>query len=589
MFSEDINKIQRKSITKRFWTYINSKRKDTSGISVLRDSNGNEITDATQKANILNEQYNSVFTDEDPTLPTLGPCQIPAMPNITINTNGINKLLTGLNPAKASGPDLIPTRVLKECSDIISPYLQIIFQQSIDAGTAPSDWKHANVSAIYKKGRRDEAVNYRPVSLTSVPCKIMEHIIFHHVMDHFDLHNILANHQHGFRAKHSCETQLVNTIEQIARALDNNKQTDLLVLDFSKAFDTVAHERLLLKLNHYGIRGNNLSWFRSWLVGRSQQVVLDGESSTRTPVKSGVPQGTVLGPLCFLVYINDMGSDLSTTTSLKLFADDSLLFMSVENQQDALTLQDDLDKLVSWANTWQMKFHPSKCYVLSIHRRKSPITHKYTMLGEELKSVTHIPYLGIEITNNLNWTTHIQTVVSKSNKVLGFLRRNLHQCPENIKAQAYKSLVRPNLEYASAAWDPYRQKDINMLEQVQRRAARFVTKCHSREPGCVTQALQHLQWESLQSRREASRLSLFYKGTHNLAAITIPTYFSPQTNTNTRQFHPSKFIQPAARTDGYKFSYFPRTIVKWNTLPSDILDSDSLSSFKSSVSKQLNN
>ena len=267
-------------ITKRFWRYIKAKRKDQSGIPVLR-ANGKDITDPEEKANILNDHYESVFTTESPTLPNLDTSDIPDMPNIIIDIDGVTKLLQGVNPSKASGPDMLPTRVLKTAALVIAPFLSLIFQQSIDTGTIPNDWKHANMTAIYKKGLRTEAANYRPISLTSIPCKLLEHIIFHQIMSHLDNYNILVDYQHGFRKGRSCETQLINAIEDLARSLNNRNQTDMLILDFSKAFDTVAHNRLLLKLNYYGIRGTNLTWIQSWLTNRTQQVLQEGKTAVK--------------------------------------------------------------------------------------------------------------------------------------------------------------------------------------------------------------------------------------------------------------------------------------------------------------------
>ena len=268
--------------------------------------------------------------------------------------------------------------------------------------------------------------------------------MFRHIMTHLDAHNVLEDHQHGFRSNRSCKTQLIITIEHLARSMNYRDQTDLFILDFSKAFDTVAHKRLLMKLDYYGIRGNHLNWMRSWLLNRTQQVVLEGEHSEKSNVKSGVPQGTVLGPVCFLLYINDIGNNISS--NLKLFADDTLLYGLIHNANDALHLQRDLDSLVTWAQEWQMNFNPSKCYVLRIYRIENPIIHQYTMLGQTLRAVDHQPYLGITISETLNWKTHALEVKNKANKTLGCIKRNLHSCPERFKAQAYTSLVRPILE-----------------------------------------------------------------------------------------------------------------------------------------------
>ena len=203
-------------IIKLFWQYIKAKRRDSAGIAILK-SHGKEFTKPKKKADILNEQYDSVFTLEDPVLPQLPDSPYPDMPNIHIDNNGVIKLLSGLNPSKANGPDLLPTCVLKEEATEIAPYLSFVFQQSINTGEVPPDWKHANVVAIFKKGSRSEAANYRPVFLTSLPCKLLEHIIYRSIMIHLNSFDILVDAQHGFRPGRSCETQLINTLEHLAR------------------------------------------------------------------------------------------------------------------------------------------------------------------------------------------------------------------------------------------------------------------------------------------------------------------------------------------------------------------------------------
>ena len=424
---ENADEDQKKAkVTKRFWKYVASKRKDNSGISTLRRDDGTATTDAKEIADLLNKQYKNVFTLENPELPKLKPSDTPSMRKITITVNGVKKQLQTLDASKSTGPDNIPTRVLKETANETAPYLTEIFQQSLDQGCVPDDWKHANVSAVFKKGRRDVPSNYRPISLTSVSCKILEHIIFHHIMEHLEQHNILVDTQHGFRKHRSCETQLINTLETVAQLYDTKHQIDLVVLDFSKAFDTVAHKRLCLKLDHVGIRDIThtntscemdtcngeceqqlLKWFKSWLFGRTQRVIFDGQSSDVCHVTSGVPQGTVLGPLCFLIYINDIADNLSHDTHLKLFADDSLIFRAISSIHDSITLQQDIDS--------QMKFHPSKCQVMTVCRKKKPHQHDYDMQGHRLSHVNSIQYLGVNIQNNLQWNKHIHHITSKAN------------------------------------------------------------------------------------------------------------------------------------------------------------------------------
>ena len=321
---ESTNDQRNTSITRKFWRYIKNQKRDNCGISPLT-SNGQVHEDSKGKAEVLNSQFQSVFTNEDtsrmPKLPHKD--RLPSIEELQVSTKGIQKLLADINPKKASGPDEVPCRIMKEAAQEIAPFLRDLYQQSLQQGELPDDWKSANISCIFKKGDRTRPENYRPVSLTSVPCKIFEHVIFHHIMKHLDQHHFLVDYQHGFRRQRSCETQLVVTIEELAKSLDSKTQTDMLILDFSKAFDTVAHQRLLLKLEHYGIRGQLLEWIKKWLTTRRQKVVVDGEGSAEVPVTSGVPQGTVLGPLMFLIFVNDIGKNISS--KLRLLADDTLL------------------------------------------------------------------------------------------------------------------------------------------------------------------------------------------------------------------------------------------------------------------------
>ena len=229
----------RENNTKPFWQYVKSKKQDNIGVAPLKDKCG-LVSDSKSKAKILLKQFQSVFTPEDGSpLPTMDSQDYPEIKNITINTLGVLKLLKAINPSKACGPDMLPNLILKDCAEEIAPILSEIFQLSINTGELPTDWKKANISCVYKKGDKHLASNYRPVSLTSVCCKLLEHIICHHLMNHFDSHGILTNLNHGFRSGYSCETQLLTTTNDLLTLYDQGKQIDMAILDFSKAFDTV--------------------------------------------------------------------------------------------------------------------------------------------------------------------------------------------------------------------------------------------------------------------------------------------------------------------------------------------------------------
>ena len=256
---------------------------------------------------------------------------------INIDVIGVIKLLKERNQNKASGPDKIPNLVLKNLADNIGPILQVIFQTSLDTGCLPRDWLTANIACAYKKGDRHTPANYRPISLTAVSCKLLEHIICRHIMAHRENYKILTNLNHGFRSGFSTETQLLTTTNDLLKSFDKGRQTDMAILDFSKAFDTVPHDHLLHTLTSYNITGTLHKWFTCFLTERTMQVMVEGTISSAASVDSGVPQGTVLGPLIFLCHINDLPE--SVKSQVRLFADDCLLYREINTYQDHHILQ----------------------------------------------------------------------------------------------------------------------------------------------------------------------------------------------------------------------------------------------------------
>ena len=259
--------------------------------------NGTLKTDTKEKADFCNRQFQSAFTREpDSDRHSKGASPFSSMGEITFDPKGVAKLLDGLNVHKAPGPDGLNARVVKECSTQISPILALIYNESLAQGNIPDDWQHANVSTVFKKEEKYYAVNYRPVSLTCICCKTLEHILVSNINKHLALGSILADCQHWFRSRRSCETHLVQFVHDIISNLDSamnrgQEQTDLIIMNFAKAFDKVPHRRLLQKLDYFGIPGSIHKWISSWLSGRSQQVVLDGQASDAVPVLSGVPRG----------------------------------------------------------------------------------------------------------------------------------------------------------------------------------------------------------------------------------------------------------------------------------------------------------
>ena len=252
---------------------------------------------------------------------------------------------------------------------------------------------------------------------------------------HFTELDILYDLQHGFRENRSCETQLIMLVDKLAKNMQMGKQTDVILLDFSKAFDKVAHEKLLLKLHQYGIRGNTLNWIKNFLDNRKQTVVINGINSDEVPVSSGVPQGSVLGPILFLAYINDLPEQVKS--GVRLFADDTAMNLAISSTTEGQVLQTDLACLEQWEKMWDMQFDPSKCQVLHITRKVKPLNTKYIFHNVELESASAAKYLGVTIADDLSWSPHIDITTKKANQTLGFLKRKIRVHNKDLKSVAY--------------------------------------------------------------------------------------------------------------------------------------------------------
>ena len=293
-------------------------------------------------------------------------------------------------------------------------------------------------------------------------------------MSHWEKYDVLVPNQHGFRAKRSCESQLIELMDELTKNIDDGSQTDVIVLDFAKAFDRVNHSLLCKKIESYGITGDTKRWIQDFLTDRKQKVVVDGESSDIIHVKSGVPQGSVLGPCLFLAYINDLPNKVSSNA--RLFADDTAVDRKIKSRVDQESLQEDLHSLAKWESEWDMAFHPDKCQVLQVSNKKVKHEFDYQLHNQSLQIVHHTKYLGVTIQDDGKFDKHITNTSNAGNKMLGFVRRNLRVNSKSSKEQAYKMLVRPKVEYAAAVWDPYTADHINTLEKIQRLAARVLSQ-----------------------------------------------------------------------------------------------------------------
>ena len=298
-----------------------------------------------EKAEEFNGQFTDVFSKNEHSQVPLLDRSAPFMNDIVISKDGVIELPKGLNASKSLGPDELHPRVLKVLATELGPVFAHLFQQSMDTGEIPKEWSLANISPLFKKCDRSPACNYRPVSLTCVPCKLLEHIVCSNIMAHLDEYKLLSDRQHAFRKGHSCKTQLTTVINDWAKILDNRGQVDIFILDFEKAFDTPPQELLKSKLFSYGIGGKTLKWTDSFLCLRKQRVVVNGEKSDWAPVLPGVPKGTVLCLLLFSLYVNDISSDIES--EIRLFADDCVCYREIKDEGDTLKLQRDIDRLGS--------------------------------------------------------------------------------------------------------------------------------------------------------------------------------------------------------------------------------------------------
>ena len=357
-------------------------------------------------------------------------------------------------------------------------------------------------------------------------------------------------------------TQLINTTTDWANTLNNKGQTNIIFLDFSKAFDKISHKFILSKLHYHGIGNHTLSCIGAFLSNRTQTTVVNGVLSSYVEVTSGVPQGSVLGPMLFLLYLSDINNAI--TSQIKLFADDSVLYRSIHNQNDQVILQNDLDTISSWAEKWLMELNINKCSVLSITLKRNSIFHDCNILGATLKRVTNHDYLGVTISNDLNWLRHVTIIYNKVSRTLGLLKRTLSPCSQDVKSIAYKILVRPQLEYASEVWNPYTMKCIQKIEQIQRNSCRFSFHEYRRD-NYTSILINRLNLNSLYTRRLIQQATMFYKIHYNHVDIS---YIQHANHISSRTDHPLKYCNKnPLQINAYKYIFFRPSMNIWNHLP----------------------
>ena len=571
-----------------FFKYVNSKLTVRPEITQIKRDDGSFAESDKEIGDAIVNYFSSVQSPYH-----TGP--LPEMQHMTQNQIGeinitpkvVEDKLIKLNVHKSSGPDNIHPCVLQKTAKEMSIPLAHIFQQSLDSGEVPDDWRTANVTPIHKKGDRTDPSNYRPVSLTSQVCKVLESIIRDKIVEHLESNNLLNEAQHGFRKGRSCLTNILETLEQWTKILDEGDGVDVAYLDFRKAFDLVSHELLIHKMTKYGISGQILEWVRNFLHNRTQKVVIRGTASEAVKVTSGVPQGSVLGPILFLIFINDLPTKVISPISL--FADDSKIFSRITTKKRVAArapngneiLQKDLDEIQEWAKTWKMEFNVSKCKIM--HLGYNNPKNDYNMNNTNLEETELEKDLGVLIDCRLEFDKHIKSIVGKANRMLGLIKFSFTCMNKSMFLHLYKGLVRPLLEYCVQAWSPYKKKHIDLIEGVQKRAIRLVPELRNMS---YEKQLEELNLTELVDRRLRGDMIETFKIITGKESLNPQTFFQMARNTRARNgTHSMKIFKEYSRLDLRKFTFSQRVALPWNRLTSEEVHASKTSDFKASYGK----
>jgi hypothetical protein len=497
-------------------------------------------------------------------------CECPTFP-----VKKVLDVLSFFKPSHSIGPDGYSAFFYKEIKEEVCEPLSRIFTLSMETGILPADWKKARISPIFKKGEASDPQNYRPIALTCVPCKIMERIIREKMLSFIQENNILADDQFGFVPGRSTCLLLLSVLDDWTCSLDEGIPLDAILIDFAKAFESVVHAKLLVKLNLLGFTGGLLDWLNDFLSKRTQCVSVGGACSEVKPVVSGVPQGSVLGPLLFILFLNDL-TTTSTDTPLKKFADDVMSYAQVVDEVSYRALGSVASNLSNWSSAWQLPLAPLKCSVFHLGRHNT--MHDYVLSSNSFLSHTKIVKdLGVWFTSDLKFATHCNHIVKSANQRVAMLKKLFTSGDVNTMVRAFKIFVRPILEYASPVWSPHLVGDIDRVESVQRR---FTKSLRGQRKKSYSERLSFLELDSLELRRLKADLYLTFSLLHSLVDFNFAKLFELRIDNRTRG-HPLKLSIGQFKTDCRKYFFANRIVKVWNDLPGEVVMLPTLNSFKS--------
>ena len=576
-----------KNNSKLYWKLLKNvfNVKSSSEIPPLQYSNDNGkpslAYSSSEKVEVLNSYFSSIsfIDDSNAKLPDFYSLCNKSISDICILEQEVIDIISILQTNKAVGPDNISHKMLKSTVLTIAKPLCLLFNRSLSDCIFPCSWKLANVLPLYKKDDSSCVSNYRPVSLLSCVSKIMERIIFKHVYNYFYENDLFYKYQAGFLPGHSTVYQLIEMYDHIVKALDEGKSCCMVFCDLSKAFDRVWHRGLLFKLQTYGITGNLFNWLSSYLVDRKQRVLYRESLSSSKPIYAGVPQGSVLGPLLFLIYVNDVASSMSTFC--RLFADDNSLQHTAFNSYDIeYKLNQDLLNLETWSKNWLLSFNPSKTKAIFFSTRKTVDTPILKFQNCQLDLVSSHKHLGLTFSDDLTWTVYINSIIANAKKKLGLMKKLKFRLNRNTLSLLYTAFIRPQLEYASDVWGGCSSSDCERLEKIQLIAARIVSGL----PIFASKESLYFEtgWDPLSTRRKISRLKTMYKIDRHLLPDYISNIF-PKKRTNISIYNTrnsENYSIPKCRLQLYKCSFIPTVVNEWNALSVETRQSDSIRIFK---------